>query len=138
MSEIDYGRVTNKINIARIDSAQEKPSRCFDVAVKEVLLNHEQHPEATMVTGLLPNSYLGKERIHHAWCELRGTVIYEDDDGKKIDKEDWIIVDFTQPDPNSRFIPAGLFYEQVKPTNVRRYTYEEMMAEIDNPRDWPV
>jgi len=67
MSEIDYERLTNKIIVGRIDTAQEKPGNC-----------------------------------------------------------------------KARFIVAGLFYEQVKPTNLRRYTYEEMMAEIDNPRDWPV
>ena len=138
MSEIDYGNLENKITIKRIDTAQDTPIKCFDVAVTEVVLNYPTHPEATLVSGLVPNSYLGKERVLHAWCELLGTVTYVDDDGKHIEKEEMIVVDSTQPDPNSRFIPAGLFYEQIRPTNIRRYTYDEMMHEIDNPRDWPL
>lgn len=137
MSEIDYGRLENKITIGQLRAKQATLGDCFAAAALEVILNHDTHPEATMVTGFVPNSYQGAERVHHAWCELLGTVTYEVN-GEQIEKEEMIMVDNTQPDPNARFIPAGLFYEQVKPTDVRRYTYDEMMREIDNPRDWPV
>lgn len=67
----------------------------------------------------------GSGRFDHAWCELSGVECRFEDGSVAVGT---VVIDNTQPSPESRILPRDLFYTQVRPTELQRFTFWEMIA----------
>jgi len=95
---------------------------CFTLAL--LTLADCKNPEGRIVHGWVTSTFTG-EVIQHAWCELPGRATYDDGSEGLIT----VAVDLTQLDEGARIVPAEWLYEQIRPHNMKRFTFEEACAQ---------
>ena len=94
------------------------------------MLRSRSNPEIRLVHAEVESSYDAGQWVAHAWCELPATFegIDEETGERHTGIPGFVVVDMAQPDPKAQIIERDLYYEQCKPRNIRRYTFEEMIA----------
>jgi hypothetical protein len=109
---------------------------CFSVALL-TLIEHCGHPGARLVHGWVSHSFAGEPCIQHAWVETPARATYEDGSEGEIT----VVVDYTQPDPRARILPAEVFYLQTQARDCRRFdkaaaVRNALTHRVDGP--WPL